>query len=248
MDFISTETVLAVAIGILVIAIAQKVFAPATPAPTPTPPVEEKPVVAPRYFTPAELRAFNGEDGAPIYVAIKGEIYDVSSKADFYGPGAGYHLFAGREAARALAKMSFEAKDLDNTDVSDLNFMENEVLNDWIVKFRDFNSYPVVGRLLDQRDLTRAELAKYTKQPIYVAIKGTIYDVTLGGREHYGPNGGYKLFAGQDASRALALMSFDAANLETPTLDDLTDTQRKTLDDWEAKFKSKYGVVGKLLD
>ncbi|EQC39164.1 hypothetical protein SDRG_03370, partial [Saprolegnia diclina VS20] len=244
----STETVLAVAIAVVVIAIVQRVFAPAPPAPTPAAaPTPEKPAVVARYFTLDELRPFNGEDGKPIYVAIKGDVYDVSTKADFYGPGAGYHLFAGRETARALAKMSFEAADLDNTDISELNFMEKEVLNDWIVKFRDFNSYPIVGRVLAQKDMTRDELATYTNMPIYVALKGKIYDVTIGGADHYGPNGGYKLFAGKDASRALALMSFDAVNLENPHIDDLNETQTKTLNDWEAKFAAKYGVVGKLL-
>ncbi|RQM31281.1 hypothetical protein B5M09_007561 [Aphanomyces astaci] len=198
-----------------------------------------------QYFTLDKLRAFNGEGDKPIYIAIKGVVYDVSRKRDFYGPGEGYHLFAGREAARALAKMSFEPADLENTDISDLNFMEKEILKDWIDKFTDYNSYPIVGRVLQQTDLTRTELSAFTTLPVYVALRGVIYDVTLGGLEHYGPNGGYKLFAGRDATRALALMSFDQEHLDNPTEDGLTETQIKTLADWEAKFQSKYGVVGK---
>ncbi|RHY83928.1 hypothetical protein DYB26_008883, partial [Aphanomyces astaci] len=200
-----------------------------------------------QYFTLDKLRAFNGEGDKPIYIAIKGVVYDVSRKRDFYGPGEGYHLFAGREAARALAKMSFEPADLENTDISDLNFMEKEILKDWIDKFTDYNSYPIVGRVLQQTDLTRTELSAFTTLPVYVALRGVIYDVTLGGLEHYGPNGGYKLFAGRDATRALALMSFDQEHLDNPTEDGLTETQIKTLADWEAKFQSKYGVVGKLI-
>ncbi len=36
--------------------------------------------------------------------------------------------------------------------------------------------------------------------PIYVGVKGRIYDVSYGGTEHYGPGAGYHVFAGLDAS------------------------------------------------
>jgi predicted heme/steroid binding protein len=53
--------------------------------------------------------------------------------------------------------------------------------------------------------LTLEELAAYDgtdpEKPIYLAINGTIYDVTAG-RRIYGPDGSYKYFAGCDASRA----------------------------------------------
>ena len=43
--------------------------------------------------------------------------------------------------------------------------------------------------------------------PIYLAINGTIYDVSLG-RKHYGPGGSYHFFAGADASRAFVTNCF----------------------------------------
>ena len=46
----------------------------------------------------------------------------------------------------ALAKMSFDLELLNNFEFEELNFGEKEALNDWIVKFRDFKNYPVVGR------------------------------------------------------------------------------------------------------
>ncbi|KAF0682464.1 Aste57867_25416 [Aphanomyces stellatus] len=246
----STDVLLGVGLAIGAVYIVQSfLFSPAPkamPASAAPPKKEEAP--KPRYFTLDELREFNGEGDKPIYIAIKSVVYDVSRKRDFYGPDGGYHLFAGREAARALAKMSFEPADLDNTDVSDLSFMEKEILKDWIEKFTDYNAYPIVGRVLQKKDLTAAELSTFTTLPIYVALRGVIYDVTLGGLEHYGPTGGYKMFAGRDASRALALMSFEDAAINNPSLDGLTETQLKTLADWEAKFQSKYGVVGNVID
>lgn len=52
--------------------------------------------------------------------------------------------------------------------------------------------------------LTDAELASYDgtdpTKPIYLALNGTIYDVSAG-RRIYGPGGSYHVFAGKDAAR-----------------------------------------------
>ena len=44
--------------------------------------------------------------------------------------------------------------------------------------------------------------------PIYLAINGTIYDVS-NGRRFYGPGGSYHFFGGADASRAFVTSCFD---------------------------------------
>lgn len=53
--------------------------------------------------------------------------------------------------------------------------------------------------------LTDAQLAEYDgtdpKKPVYLALNGTIYDVSAG-RKTYGPGGSYHFFAGRDAARA----------------------------------------------
>jgi predicted heme/steroid binding protein len=55
------------------------------------------------HLTDAELKAYDGSDPTkPIYLAINGTIYDVSSSPTTYGPGGSYHFFAGRDAARAF--------------------------------------------------------------------------------------------------------------------------------------------------
>lgn len=55
----------------------------------------------------AELSAHDGRDAAkPIYVAIKGKVFDVSPKREMYGPGAGYNIFAGKDASKGLGKLS----------------------------------------------------------------------------------------------------------------------------------------------
>jgi predicted heme/steroid binding protein len=54
-------------------------------------------------FTHAELANYNGETtDAPIYVAIKGTVFDVSTKKELYGPKGSYHCFAGKDASKVL--------------------------------------------------------------------------------------------------------------------------------------------------
>lgn len=62
----------------------------------------------------------------------------------FYGPGGPYALFTGKDASRALAKMSFEGKDL-NGDISGLGPFELEALQDWEYKF--ISKYVKVGTI-----------------------------------------------------------------------------------------------------
>ncbi len=61
--------------------------------------------------------------------------------------GAAYHVFAGKEAARALALMSLRPEDCTG-DLSGLSEERLAVLADWERKYRD-KGYPIVGRLQD---------------------------------------------------------------------------------------------------
>jgi membrane-associated progesterone receptor component len=82
-----------------------------------------------------------------------------------------------------------------------------------------------------------------------VGINGSVIDVAYGGKEMYGHGGPYHIFAGKDASRALAKMSFQADDLASHDLTDLTPEQLVVLADWEKKFieKRRYPVVGKIV-
>ncbi|XP_031269421.1 membrane steroid-binding protein 2-like [Pistacia vera] len=96
-------------------------------------------------ITDEELKLYDGSDPKkPLLMAIKGQIYDVSQSRMFYGPGGPYALFAGKDASRALAKMSFEDKDLTG-DISGLGPFELEALQDWEYKF--MSKYVKVGTI-----------------------------------------------------------------------------------------------------
>jgi membrane-associated progesterone receptor component len=102
---------------------------------------------------------------------------------------------------------------------------------------------------------TPATLVHYngTNDPrVLIAVKGKVYDVTTG-KSFYGPGGPYSNFAGRDASRGLAKNSFDdevLTSIDQPidTLEDLTDEERKTLNDWAGLFESKYIHCGELVN
>ncbi|KAJ4959367.1 hypothetical protein NE237_026478 [Protea cynaroides] len=92
-------------------------------------------------LTVQQLKQFDGSDtNKPIYVAIKGRIFDVSTGKNFYGPGAAYCMFAGKDASRALAKMSKNEEDV-CASLDGLSEKEMAVLNDWEKKFEA--KYPV---------------------------------------------------------------------------------------------------------
>lgn len=57
--------------------------------------------------------------------------------------------------------------------------------------------------------------------------------------------GGYAAFAGKEVSRALGLMSLKEEDC-CGELADLTPRQLEVLDEWVAKFRDKYHVVGKV--
>ncbi|OAA63033.1 heme/steroid binding domain protein [Cordyceps fumosorosea ARSEF 2679] len=63
----------------------------------------------PIYLTPDELSQYNGyEKGKPLYLAVNGTIFDVSSGLHMYGIGGSYHFFVGRDASRAYVSGCFE--------------------------------------------------------------------------------------------------------------------------------------------
>ncbi|KAF9304874.1 hypothetical protein BGZ74_000320 [Mortierella antarctica] len=106
------------------------------------------------------------------------------------------------------------------------------------------------------REYTPKELSEFDGRTpdtrILMAVNGKVFDVTRG-KQFYGPDGPYGNFAGRDASRGLAMNSFDKsmlAPLDGPIdkLEDLKEDERSSLEDWEVHFDGKYQLVGKLIE
>ncbi|KFY28151.1 hypothetical protein V493_03077 [Pseudogymnoascus sp. VKM F-4281 (FW-2241)] len=119
---------------------------------TPTDLPKQPPAIVFQTFTPRTLLPNNGANGAPVYLAVRGRVFDVTSGRQFYGPGGPYENFAGRDASRGLAHGSFDedmlTSDLDGPldTLSDLNDEQKEALNGWEERFNE--KYLVVGKLV----------------------------------------------------------------------------------------------------
>ncbi|KAL1915573.1 uncharacterized protein VTP21DRAFT_6697 [Calcarisporiella thermophila] len=93
---------------------------------------------------------------------------------------------------------------------------------------------------------TLEELAKYDGSdpslPVYVAVKRTVFDVT----NNPAYRGGYKVFCGKDASKALGMSSLEPEDC-VPDYSGLDESQLKVLDNWHDFFKKRYNIVGKVV-
>ncbi|KAF9227170.1 cytochrome b5 [Gyrodon lividus] len=103
----------------------------------------------PKYdpFTLKELAQYDGSDESkPIYVSIKGDVFDVTRKRDVYGKGGSYNTFSGKDGSKGLGKSSLKVEDA-IADYSTLPENEMKVLDDWHTFFS--KRYNIVGRVTD---------------------------------------------------------------------------------------------------
>jgi len=103
-----------------------------------------------RDFTIASLAPYNGTGGQPIYIAVDGWVFNMSSHPSgpsFYGPGAGYGVFAGRDATIGLGTMQLDPSAWTKTTAAELSLAEKDAVANWVEKFR--GKYAVVGFLND---------------------------------------------------------------------------------------------------
>jgi membrane-associated progesterone receptor component len=123
---------------------------------------------AARLFTVEELRGYDGSDASrPILLGMAGDVFDVTEKGrQFYGPGAAYSVFAGRDATRALTLGSLEAADL-TAGVDDFNEAQLAALKEQHAFY--LGKYPRVGSL---QGGAGAALVDHTAPPAGAAGEG----------------------------------------------------------------------------
>nr|GAT60625.1 predicted protein [Mycena chlorophos] len=108
-------------------------------------------------FTLAELALYDGKEGRPTFLSIKGTVFDVSRNTAVYGPEGSYHVFTGKDASRGLGMSSL--KDIDAVpEFGDLDEKDRKVLDDWHLFF--VKRYNIVGKVIDHPTLLAEERKK----------------------------------------------------------------------------------------
>jgi heme oxygenase len=110
--------------------------------PLPVPKLPEEELLE---LTLSELQTYTGDNDGRILLSIAGELIDVSTGRDVYGPGCGYSILAGHDVTRCLATMSLEPEHRDDVDWKPSSEDDENVLNNWREKLKA--KYPVAGSL-----------------------------------------------------------------------------------------------------
>uniref|UniRef100_W8BNQ9 Neuferricin n=1 Tax=Ceratitis capitata TaxID=7213 RepID=W8BNQ9_CERCA len=113
-----------------------------------------------RLFTRDDLAKFNGENNAPIYLAILGHVFDVTKGRKHYGPGCAYNFFVGRDASVSFVSGEFENYEDDKADdVVSLRPNDLISLENWQQFYN--KDYTYVGKLIGRFYNGRGEPTTY---------------------------------------------------------------------------------------
>lgn len=99
---------------------------------------------ADRLFSPGKLSIYTAK---PLYLAILGDVFDVSTGAQHYARGKSYAHFAGTDASRAFATGDYSKAGLTD-DVSGMELEALQSIGDWHKFFMTHETYVRVGRVI----------------------------------------------------------------------------------------------------
>ncbi|KAI9262172.1 cytochrome b5-like heme/steroid binding domain-containing protein, partial [Phascolomyces articulosus] len=98
-------------------------------------------------FSEEQLRRYDGSNpNLPIYLAVDGDVFDVSDGAGWYGRGGSYNHFAGKDAARAYVTGCF--KDHLTHDLRGLSDGQLKGVEGWKKFYQNHRTYYKIGRVL----------------------------------------------------------------------------------------------------
>lgn len=97
-----------------------------------------------RIWTREELEKYNNLENG-LYLAILGNVFDVTKGVKHYGPGETYHLFTGRDGSLAFITGDFSENGM-NDDISTLTPQQIKALNSWVDFYK--KSYSYKGKLV----------------------------------------------------------------------------------------------------
>lgn len=105
-------------------------------------------------ITRDELEDMDGYDGTPLYLSIKGRVYDVSAGTAFYGEGKEYHDWVGTDASRSFGTGCRGGVDRTGMDclsesVEGLTKKELKEIDRWLELYETHDKYTFIGHLVD---------------------------------------------------------------------------------------------------
>lgn len=97
-----------------------------------------------RVFTKEELAMYKGHEGGRIYLAIAGNVYDVTTGRRHYGPGGGYSFFAGIDGSKGFVTGQFDEDGLVD-DIAEFTTSQILSLESWMSFYeKDYKHIGVV--------------------------------------------------------------------------------------------------------
>lgn len=116
--------------------------------------IEDREAESQMTITREELEDMDGFDGAPLYLSIKGRVYDVSAGERFYGDGKDYHDWVGTDASRSFGTGCRGGVDRTGMDclsesVEGLTAKELKEIDRWLELYETHDKYTFVGHLVD---------------------------------------------------------------------------------------------------
>ncbi|XP_065186966.1 neuferricin-like [Sycon ciliatum] len=118
-----------------------------------------------RLFTVQELKQYDGSDSSkPIYLALVGQVFDVTKGKQYYGKDGGYGFFSGRDGTRAFVSGDFTEVGLTDN-VTGLDNANIIGIEDWLSFYHKDYTYAgkLVGTYYDEHGQPTARLEEYNQ-------------------------------------------------------------------------------------
>ena len=101
-------------------------------------------------LTAEELLDYDGFDDGPLYVGIKGRVYDVTANQHFYGEDGKYHLFVGKDSTHAFATGCLDdTPECVNPSMEGLSEADHKEIDRWVELYETHDMYKFVGFIVD---------------------------------------------------------------------------------------------------
>jgi len=88
----------------------------------------------------------------PIFVSLKGTVFDVSGARQIYGKDCSFSCFAGKDISKAVGLSTIKEEEI-SPDYSGLNPDQMKILDQWHAMYQ--KKYPIVGKVTDMPDAVK---------------------------------------------------------------------------------------------